>query len=502
MRVVNLSSRPFLNRRPAVRLSIFLWSLGVLLLLTNAWLYADHFSDSAKTQSELAAFDRQLQEERNLLDTHIDDMRALRLPARNARAEYLNTLIRQRTFPWSALFDDLERILPIDVYLESVKPVRTVEDSSASARTTRAASTTQRLTPAERRARARAQRAAGGDRATATTASTRNQPSTRVQELAEDEQLYKVSLSVKGIARNDDAMIELLDRLYSDESFEQPNLVNEARNRSGLLRFNLKVHYLPPRPEPPEPELPEEGAPPGEEAALVEQGSPEEGEGSEAEGGERAANDPVPADPAASRQRLLDQEETTLSEGEAPVIRADSARRPSMRERLESNERRQRARSTESRSPSGGGGGGGGGGGTGEMKEEPASRVSVRPTRTPPPRRTEPQRTETPQGSTGTRIVPRRPLQATPPPPPPPPPSSPRGETVQPDPRQPTEPPRIQPPEPIRTPASGSAGLRLGSLVERLFPEVLLDFLAPVPGNLDDPALIDPALIDIEGGVG
>ncbi|MCG8460793.1 MAG: hypothetical protein MI919_31300, partial [Holophagales bacterium] len=150
MRVINLSGRPFVNRRPVYRLAALLWVAGVLLLMANLWLYLDHMRDSSESQGQINAFRRQVVDEQARLDLYWNDLRALDLGQRNQQASYLNELIHRRTFPWSALFDDLERVLPIDVYLASVQPALE-GDRDRRARSARQTTSRRAVTPAEAR---------------------------------------------------------------------------------------------------------------------------------------------------------------------------------------------------------------------------------------------------------------------------------------------------------------------------------------------------------------
>ena len=344
MKVVNLSRRPFTNRRPVARLATLFWLLGGVLLLVNVWLYASHFSGSSKGRGRLDALARQVDQEQDRLGELGKELRKLDLDSRNRKARYLNSLIHSRTFPWSALFDDLEDTLPIDVYLGSVQP------SLKLAKQPRTSAQPRRATTA-REARARARAAARGEAA--------GQPTTAIE--PEEEEFFsgdRVALTIRGYARSDEAMFEFVDRLYQDPSFKDPNLSRESKNKAGTVNFNIKVIYL----------TPKKGANPPEEgmagAETSVDGSRSNGPGtiprvvvdaregdtgddarplgsevSVADPGTRAETEPV----RSSRSRLRDRDVRRAE----PQHRADL---PPEEGELEGEEPRRRSRSTGSRS--------------------------------------------------------------------------------------------------------------------------------------------------------
>lgn len=489
MKVVNLSRRPFVNRRPVVRIAIALWILGALLLLANAWLYADYFRDSSKTQAEMAALQRQLNEETDRLDAYSRDVGSLSLDRRNAEARYLNTLIRQRTFPWSALFDDLERILPIDVYLASVQPIRTLA-SEAETRSSR--SRRPRLTPAEARARARAQRAASREGASPEA----DQPAARTEpEPAEAQDPGdRVTLKITGLARDDESFFDLLDNLYADPSFEDPDLARESieTKQNNAIAFALEVEYLPP--------LDGRGEQGGAETDSLRMASADQSaqtdedlagvglaEGASAVLPSLRSTTPRSASSSSSTPSVETRAEPTRSARETPTARSATRSptdpREALRERLRASRGGDDSRSAED---------------VVRSRSRPPSRVSVRPDGSGSRRGTDA------GGRVVTGVVPGRPLATAPPIE-----SSPtaRGRagaeldepggrpttTRRPGARGETDEPEITPPRPTRPSASATPGLRRGSLFDRLLPDFWQDLFAPAPGlgpgfGYDDPS--------------
>lgn len=196
-RGLNLAARPFVNARPVVRATIALWLLGGVLLVTSAVLYWSFFAGREDQRSELAEIDGAIAAERAEVRKLGDRLTEFELAGLNARVEFLNQRIAERTFSWSLLFDRLADILPGDVRLQNLSP-RTVDG--------------------DRR---------GGDASAAA---------------ADDSE--RVLLSIQAEARREEAILELLDALFADPVFEHPNLAQENRER-GVTRFTLTVIYLP-----------------------------------------------------------------------------------------------------------------------------------------------------------------------------------------------------------------------------------------------------------------
>lgn len=237
MRVVNLAKRPFHNRRPVARLAAVLWVLGVLLLAANLWKWGGHFRGSSDSGDRLDLLQRQVSQEEQKLDEYWQELRRVRLGARNQKAQYLNLLIHRRTFPWSRLFDQLEEVLPENVYLENVVPDVQLAKESRRGRTTRS---TRARTAKQARERAR-QRALGQS---AQSEEPEDEPQAEEKAVRD-----RIVLNLGGIARTEEALHDFLRRLYGHESFLDPNFDREeTETTGGPVKFRIRVVYLtPPR---------------------------------------------------------------------------------------------------------------------------------------------------------------------------------------------------------------------------------------------------------------
>jgi len=306
MKAVNLSSRPFRNTRPVVRVAIALWVLGGLLLIDNVWRYGSHAAGFSSTRSELEATEAKIEAAEARIEELEAELAGLGVDEHNQARAYLNTLIARRTFPWSLLFEDLEKIVPPDVRLTRVSP-KLILARKPGVRQTREEAEDGRSRGARSRGRGLVARTAAEDR---------------------------VHLQLLGSARSGDELLTLVDALYASPSFESPVLEQESRDqRSSELRFQLDVIYLLELPETetekaetaeaetlsPETMEPETMEPETPEGELVE-GEPVEGEGETASAGNEAWSEVV-----AENEKTLEREEPRADPEEREPARRETA---------------------------------------------------------------------------------------------------------------------------------------------------------------------------------
>jgi Tfp pilus assembly protein PilN len=210
---LNLAGRPFLNSRPVVRVSLLLWVLGLLLLLANVSLFWSYRERSADKREQIARGEAEIQRQQGLTAQLQHQLDSFDLEAQNQRIDFLNKQIQERTFPWSQLLDRIAERLPNDVRLNRLTPL-----------TGKKAEQQFQRSSASRRA------AGANDR---------------------------VTLSITGESRNDDALSSFVKRLFQPP-FADPNLIHEEREEDGkTVKFELSVQY---RPDPP-PSAPAAGGP-------------------------------------------------------------------------------------------------------------------------------------------------------------------------------------------------------------------------------------------------
>jgi Tfp pilus assembly protein PilN len=201
---LNLAARPFLNSRPVVRVSLLLWALSLLLLLANVSLFWSYRQRSADKREQIARGEAESKRQQAVATQLQHQLDNFNLTEQNQRIEFLNKQIKERTFSWSQLLDRIAERLPNDVRLN-------------------------RLTPLTgKKAEQQFQRSSGSRRAAR----------------ASD----RVTLSITGESRSDDALSSFVERLFQPP-FADPNLIHEEREEDGkTLKFELSVQY---RPDPP-----------------------------------------------------------------------------------------------------------------------------------------------------------------------------------------------------------------------------------------------------------
>lgn len=199
----NLARLPFVNQRPVRRVAVLLLAAAVVVLLVDLWLYVGYARSRSATASELDSIEARITTERQALNDAQRTLDSASVDEQNALVEFLNRRIAERTFGWSVLFDRLAVLLPDDVRLVSLAPSF--------------------FAPDEAPARPGAARTAAAPGA---------EPSREVR------------LALQGRARRDDAILELVDALFADPAFTDPDLSREAR-QGGEVAFSLSVTYLP-----------------------------------------------------------------------------------------------------------------------------------------------------------------------------------------------------------------------------------------------------------------
>ncbi len=182
----NLATRPFLNTRPVWLLTAVAGVISLALLAANVHLYLS--SNEATNalvvhEGELAATRQSLEGELRTDVASLDQVPWKQMAARTAG---VNVVLRERGFSWSAMLNDLERVLPYDVRLVQIAPSVNKDG---------------------------------------------------------------IKLGLQGISRTREALLELLDRLISDPSFADPLPSTEKGPEDAHVpgyEFQASVTYLPP----------------------------------------------------------------------------------------------------------------------------------------------------------------------------------------------------------------------------------------------------------------
>jgi hypothetical protein len=199
--LANLAAAPFVNKRPVQRFAVAAWVVGVLLTAVNVLLWVQYRHESTTLRGRLGETRAAIERKSKSVVDMDQQLRGLQLPAQNAQVEFLNARIAERTFPWSLLFERIAGILPDGVRLQSLAPVFD-----------------------DRRTQPRSQR--------------------KKEEAAprgpEDQ---VISLKIRGAAKTDDALYQLIDAFFASPAFAQPRLFQEST--AAEVEFTVDVDYRP-----------------------------------------------------------------------------------------------------------------------------------------------------------------------------------------------------------------------------------------------------------------
>ena len=124
---VNLATKPFVELRPLfARLRIAMLALGLLAIGLGFWLHAQNAKASVAQarMNELKAKTLAFQQERQRNEAR---MRQPQNMAVLERSQFLNSVFERKSFSWTAVMMDLERVLPTGVQVTSIEPVITKE---------------------------------------------------------------------------------------------------------------------------------------------------------------------------------------------------------------------------------------------------------------------------------------------------------------------------------------------------------------------------------------
>jgi Tfp pilus assembly protein PilN len=199
LRSPNLARRPFVNRRPVQRTALILAIAGGLLLLVNLWLYVGYARTRSSNATQLNEIEARITQENENLVAADRTLASADLRLQNELVWFLNQRIDERSFGWSVLFDRLAGLLPADVRLNSLSPQFSRDEARREAR--------------------------GGN--------------------FESDGEHMVLLGIQGTARDGDAVLELVDALFADPAFRDPNLSQENQTSRGEISFSLSTLYLP-----------------------------------------------------------------------------------------------------------------------------------------------------------------------------------------------------------------------------------------------------------------
>ncbi len=118
---INLASDPFRRDRPILVASVALAALLVIILLVQGAAILSARSRSAQTRVTLDRLNTQvarISAEQSKLDVTLRKPENAEVLERNV---FLNSLIERKSISWTRIFADLEKVMPYDVRLVSVR---------------------------------------------------------------------------------------------------------------------------------------------------------------------------------------------------------------------------------------------------------------------------------------------------------------------------------------------------------------------------------------------
>lgn len=122
---VNLATRPFVELRPLfARLRLAMLALAVLAVALGVWLHALN-GRTRVSQAEMSALQARTQQFQRERQANEARMRQPQNMAVLERSQFLNALFAQKSFSWTAVMMDLEKVLPVGVQVTSIEPVIT-----------------------------------------------------------------------------------------------------------------------------------------------------------------------------------------------------------------------------------------------------------------------------------------------------------------------------------------------------------------------------------------
>lgn len=119
---VNLATQPLETHRRFRVFSAALTVVAAVVFLTLAWRVYVLWKAETTFRTESASVSREmdgLSTERDNLDRFFSEPENSKL---HDRASFINAIIDARSFNWTHMFMDLERILPIGVHVISIEP--------------------------------------------------------------------------------------------------------------------------------------------------------------------------------------------------------------------------------------------------------------------------------------------------------------------------------------------------------------------------------------------
>lgn len=119
---LNLATAPQANNRPFIAASVLGGAIALIALVVLAHAAYSQWRSQRVLRAQSSALEAQIRTgevQQQLLATYFRSEEARRTLQ---RSEFLNSLIDERSFPWTRIFTDLEKTLPAGVRVISISP--------------------------------------------------------------------------------------------------------------------------------------------------------------------------------------------------------------------------------------------------------------------------------------------------------------------------------------------------------------------------------------------
>jgi Tfp pilus assembly protein PilN len=119
---LNLASRPYRDYTPVYAVAIVLALITGFLMINNIQTAYRYFVNTEETRAEIARVEAQTATEIREAETLERAAAGINVRALAMETEYINAQIAERSFSWSNLLDNMERVLPPNVRLVTMNP--------------------------------------------------------------------------------------------------------------------------------------------------------------------------------------------------------------------------------------------------------------------------------------------------------------------------------------------------------------------------------------------
>lgn len=124
---VNLATRPFVEMRPLfAKLRLVMAGLALLAVVFGFLLHSLN-AKAATARAQMNALKAKTADYQNQRMANEARMRQPQNQAVLERSQFLNNLFAEKSFSWTAVMMDLERVLPVGVQVTSIEPAITKE---------------------------------------------------------------------------------------------------------------------------------------------------------------------------------------------------------------------------------------------------------------------------------------------------------------------------------------------------------------------------------------